>query len=560
MGRIALLTLGVLVWVSGPSAAAEPAKKADQPAPMRKPEGAREVTNERGELTGWEVGLESNAITIVPSGLDKLRSGAAYAPTAITHDFKRRSLTTVAEWEKYRAEIRQRILGFLAKLPPRDLPLDARIEPPKPQQDQAKAEGETGRGVHKKFPPYKDTEDLEVRLVSLAFSKERRGRLCLVIPKGLPAPAPAVIMYGAFGNGIEQMTEGVYSRAYAVHLARLGLVVAVLDHWYDEFGKSGEGETIPLGASIHTGFRALDYLLTQKGLVHPRRIAVVGHVYGAEIAPFLAGLDDRVAACVTSCSSDEVITDSMAYWGGPSWMGGSRGLGAVRRYQPYMFIGTRRYDLGVSHGESGVSAPTLPFLSQEYRALVAPRPFLSIQEDVHFMEAVLPVYELYGKADAVACITHKWKTNLPVNAQEFMLDFLLERMCGIQPGKPPEPIVKQILANLGSKDAARQAQAARLAGWWKCKQAVKELDGLLGSKDAAVRRAAAKALGRAGAVKQLLKHLKHADPVVRLAAVESLQLHGDQDAFHALARGPADKDRWVGEATFQTLEINPEEW
>ena len=42
--------------------------------------------------------------------------------------------------------------------------------------------------------------------------------------------------------------------------------------------------------------------------------------------------------------------------------------------------------------------------------------------------------------------------------------------------------------------------------------------------------------------------------------VESLQLHGDQDDFDALAKHSADKDRWVREAKFQTMEVNPEEW
>ena len=80
------------------------------------------------------------------------------------------------------------------------------------------------------------------------------------------------------------------------------------------------------------------------------------------------------------------------------------------------------------------------------------------------------------------------------------------------------------------------------------------------SSDPVVRRAAAKALVRAGADKPLVRHIRHADPVVRVGAVESLQAHGDPDDFDVLAENDSDKDRWVRKAKFQTLEVNPEEW
>jgi len=500
------------------------------------PAGApRDVKDDQGRVIGRAIGLEVNPITIVAPETDAHHPGAPYAPTAIAHDFSPRTISTPKQWQAERADIAKRIRGFLGKMPPRDLPLDARAAEPA------------------------DKGDYTTRMVTVAFDKGVRGRLCVVAPKGLPAPAPAVILYGAYGNGIDKMIGDVYSRAYAVHLARLGVVVAALDHWYDRLGTNGEGQIVPLGASIGMGFRAVDYLRTRNDLVHPDRIAVMGHVYGAEIAPFVAALDDRVAACVTSCSSDEVITNDMHYWPGPVWVGRSRGLGCIQRYQPRLFTGTRTFQFGAAEGEHGLTNPKLPFLSQEYRAAVAPRPFLSIQENARFMDAIRPVYALLGKPDAVRVITHRWSTNIPVVVQEYIVDFLQAKLAGVHPGKPPADVLGKIQAGLKSDKPAEQLGACRLAGWWQPGSVAAGVDALIGSKDVAVRRAAAKALGRIGDMKRLLPHLTDADPVVRIAVVEAMHTHADTDAWDALAEHESDPDKWAREAKFQTMQINPEE-
>ena len=507
--------------------------------PFKPPADSRKVLDVKGVFQGYAIGMASNPLTILPPGLNERNPGESWSPARITHDFKPRAVSSVAEWEKVRADIRKRIGDFLGKLPPRDLPLDAKVE------------GETDGG------------DYTVRVVSLAFDKERRAKIGMVFPKGAVTPAPAIILYGAYDNGIEKMAGEVYSRAYAIHLARLGFVTIVQEHWYEEFKTSGDSEVIPLAASVYMGLRTMDYLATVKE-VDPKRVAVFGHVYGAEIAPFLAAMDDRVAAVITSCSSDEVISNNMAYWGGPSWMGGSRGLGCIQRYERYMFVGTRKYELGESLGERGVAVPTLPFLSQEVRAMAAPRPFLSIMEDSTFTDSIRPAYDLYGdKAGEVTAIAHRWKTNLPVVAQEYMADFLLRNVCGIDAASPEAAkIAPTILAGLKGEDPAGQLRAARLAVWWKCadKDVVAELEKLVKfSKDVAVARTAAHALGRAGAMKVLIQQIKHPDAGVRLAVVEAMQLHGGDDDFDVLRQNASDVDRWVREAKFQTNEINPKE-
>jgi hypothetical protein len=191
-------------------------------------------------------------------------------------------------------------------------------------------------------------------------------------------------------------------------------------------------------------------------------------------------------------------------------------------------------------------------------AFVAPRPFLAINaERPELFEAVRPVWKLYGRDPFLELIAHKWGTNEPVNARDYTVDFLLRTLSGIHPGKAPQEAVKSILEGLRSDKLEARIVAARLAAWWRCKEATQDLAGLLSHEDVVLRRAAAKALQRIGAMKEMIPHLKHPDPIVRLAAVEMMQTAGTEEAFKALAKEDQDEDRWVNEAKWQTLQVNP---
>jgi len=484
-------------------------------APPQKPDGAVEVKDRNGRFTGWGIGIKTNLLQIVPPGVGA-QVDAGRSPLKLTHEYAPRDIDTVAKWEEARADTRKRILGYFGQVPSAKLPLDVKVE----------AE--------------EDREDLRYRLVSVAFNAEHRGKIGLLIPKGIPTPAPAVIIYDGFGGGIDRLFKGVYSRSFGPHLARCGFVVVGLNHWYDRYGKS---DTLaPLGASTHMATRAVQYLLTQPKLVDPKQIGVFGHTYGGELSPFAAAMEERIAACVSSCSGNLSLPREYHF---PPWSGRSSGLGCVARVQPMMMSGNRPIDV----------RGTLPFLTQEFLALIAPRPYLGIQNDQELHECIRTVWQLYDQAEALEAITHKWKENQPVNARDYMTDFFLTHMRGIQPGKAPEAVVKEILADLKSGDEAKGLRAIRLAAWWRCKPAKPELVKRLTDKDPAQRRAAAMALERIGAMKELLPHLTHSDPIVRLTVVEAMQLHGDKEAFDALAEHEDDKDKWVRECKAQTIQV-----
>ncbi len=495
--------------------------RAGEPIAFELPKDAPPVMKQ-GRHLGWGLGLAANPLVVLkpePQGSEHAR---AVGPLAVDAEFKPHSVPDVAAWEKVRAELKKRMAAYFGAMPPRDLPLDPKVE------------------------KEEDREDHTLKVVSIAFDKERRGRIGLLVPKGAPKPAAAILLNDRWGGGIDLASKGVYSRAIAAHFVREGLVVAVIEHWDEAFGASSDLCTA--GAATHWVARVVDYLATLKELVDPQRIGYWGHVYGADLIPFIASHEDRLACFVASCTCHGYVRHyDSAFWSPPFWARQGDNMGIASRTNPAMFYSRR-----------SVATNPLPFLTQEMMAFAAPRPFLAVNPDnPDLLEAIRPVWKLYGKGQLLEAVSHKWGTNQPVNARDHTVDFFLRTLCGICPGKAPEATAKAVLDALRSDEPVAKTAAARLAGWWRLKEATEPLLRFLDDKDVALRRAAAKALHRIGAMREMIPHLKHPDPIVRLAAVEMMQVVGTEDAFRALAKAPEDDDRWVNEAKWQTLQVNP---
>jgi len=493
-----------------------------EPIPFELPKEAK-LVRKQGRQIGFALGLPTNQLTVLTCDPQSRARARDVGPLAVDAEFRKRGITTVDGWEKVRADLKKRMADYLGEMPPADAPLDVKIE----QEDE-------------------DRQEFLFKVVSIAFDKSRRGRIGLLVPKGLPKPTATILLNDRWGGGIESATKGVYSRAIGAHFVREGFVVAIIEHWDEQFGDSRTLATA--GAATHMVRRAMSYLATLEGLVDPARIGYWGHVYGADLIPFLASHEGRLASFVASCTCHAIVSHySTAFWSPPFWARQGDNMGMATRTAPRMYYSAR-----------SVSTQPLPFLTQEMMAFVAPRPFLAINaERPDLFEAVRPVWDLYGKGRLLELIAHKWGTNEPVNARDFTVDFFLRTLCGIDPGKAPRDQVEAIRAGLASESVEKKTVAARLAAWWRCREAVGDLAGLLNDKDLVLRRAAAKALQRIGAMKEMAPHLKHPDPMVRLAVVEMMQIHGTEEAFDALVKDDQDEDRWVNEAKWQTLQVNP---
>ncbi len=141
---------------------------------------------------------------------------------------------------------------------------------------------------------------------------------------------------------------------------------------------------------------ALDILASQPE-VDAQRLSVVGHSLGAKEAFYLAAFDERVKVAV---SSEGGIGTRFSNWEAPWYLGE-----------------TVKQDMGHEH--------------HELLALVAPRAFLLVGGDAAdgarswpFIEAVLPVYRLYGGEPRVGLLNHRQGHSVPPEAEQRLYQWI----------------------------------------------------------------------------------------------------------------------------------------
>jgi dienelactone hydrolase len=191
----------------------------------------------------------------------------------------------------------------------------------------------------------------------------------LLIPKGLSRPAAAVLaLHPTANEGKRDVAtpEGRENRRYGLELVQRGYVVLAPD-------TITAGERVYPGCEpyrtapfdqANPGWSAVGKMLTdhQHGLdllcrleaVDPGRIGAIGHSLGAYNAFFLAGLDSRIAAVVSSCGLSTFAGDTETHrWGRREW-----------------FSHLPALDDQIAQGE-------VPFEFHEIAALAAPTPFFN---------------------------------------------------------------------------------------------------------------------------------------------------------------------------------------
>lgn len=241
------------------------------------------------------------------------------------------------------------------------------------------------------FPAYKQ------RRITLAVEEWDRLPACLLIPKGLKGPAPAVLcLHPTSSLGKDVVTgrgEGT-NRNYAQELAERGFVTLAPD--YPGFGGYADArrELYARGyksasmKGIWNHMRCVD-LLRSLPEADPERIGCIGHSLGGHNTLFLAVFDPRVRAAVTSCG----FTSFARYYGGDltGWTHDG--------YMPAIA------------SEFGKDPARMPFDFPELLAAVAPRPlFINAPlRDENFdvsgvrdcVAAARPVYTLLGAPEAL---------------------------------------------------------------------------------------------------------------------------------------------------------------
>lgn len=303
-----------------------------------------------------------------------------------------RKITTVAEWEKRRAGFQQAWIDHLGPMA------------------SVRKQGE------KYDPPSIEVlEEVEVdglirRKILYETEPGQKVRAYVMMPKTIEKPRPAVIVFHGTNKYSYHQTAGVFettNRASGYHLAKKGYVTFCpqCSIWpcSDEIQVAYQAVTKQfrkrnpdqwgMARMILDAQIAVDLLVSMKE-VDSKRIGCTGHSLGGKQALYLPAFDERVYCSV---SSEGGVGIEQSNWEADWYLGPD----------------SKKPGFALSH--------------REIVAMIAPRPFLVLGGDASdgeaswkTLEAVFPVYRLYGEPVRMGLFNHKQKHSFPPEAEEKM--------------------------------------------------------------------------------------------------------------------------------------------
>lgn len=311
-------------------------------------------------------------------------------------DEEGRPIASLEAWEKHRARIRQRWLEFLGlERIPSFLPSSFEV-----------LQEERREGVRRQLIRYRVEPDLPTEAY-------------LLLPEEEAGPFPGVVVLHSTSNETIRQGAGLGSapeKAFGWQLARRG-IAAICPRcflWPSDL-EPPETRVLPFPQRAewfrarHPGCRGMAKMLYDARValevlllvpqVDKHRLGAVGHSLGAKEVLYLAAFDERIQAAVFS---EGGIGLRFSNWDAPWYLG------------------------------EEVRSPDFPWEHHELLALVAPRAFLLIGGDSAdgsrswpFIEAVLPVYRLYGEEPRVGLFNHGKGHTVPPEAQQRMMEWMM---------------------------------------------------------------------------------------------------------------------------------------
>ena len=311
-----------------------------------------------------------------------------------TVDGVSRSVTSTADWDQRRRQIRSQFESVAGALPSPNqrVPLEVQI--------------------------HETTELGELTRLKLSYQSDLTDRVpaYLFIPKITPVkPRPAVLcLHQTFVGGKSEAAglDGNPDLHYALELARRGYVTLAPD--YPSLGehayewKSDSPYASGSMKAIWDNIRAVD-LLESRTEVNRHQIAVLGHSLGGHNAIFTALFDERLKVVVSSCGFSRFHKDDVPSWTGP-------------RYFPAI---ATKY---------GNDPDQVPFDFPELVAAIAPRAFFAsaavkdndfdvtgVRETLEFAK---PIFALYRAEDRLRAYYPEAVHSFPPDAREAAYQFL----------------------------------------------------------------------------------------------------------------------------------------
>lgn len=340
---------------------------------------------------GWLPALCGAAAAAAPQEvpwLDEVQRAPAKLPRDVPKlgplliDQNGRPIATLEAWKPKQEQLRRWWLDFLKPW------TTGPAAPPK----LAVVEEDQARGVVRQLVRYEVEPGLPVEAY-LIKPAHAQGRLPGV-----------VVLHSTVKESIRQPAgvEGAAEKAFGLLLAQRGCVTLCPRNFlWPETKRIDTASTVKQLNERHPGSKGMAKMLYDAMVavdilaalpeVDPQRLGAIGHSLGAKESLYLAAFDQRIRVAV---SSEGGIGTRFSNWEAP-W-----------------YLGAEIRDPGFQHEH------------HEVLALVAPRPFLLLGGDSAdgdrswpFIEAVLPVYKLYGGTARVGLFNHRKGHSVPPEAE-----------------------------------------------------------------------------------------------------------------------------------------------
>jgi dienelactone hydrolase len=295
-------------------------------------------------------------------------------------------ITTVRDWERRRVEIRRRWLEFLGEMPERP-----------PVRLTVLSEDRPG-GCRRQLVRYESEPGLPVEGYLLRPEPLRKGRHAAVVALHQTSAENIDEVAGVKGPETQALGLKLVRQGYVVFCPRCFLWQGAKD--YKEAVRTFQNRhpgTLGMHKMLYDAQRGID-VLSSLPEVDRRRIGAAGHSLGAKETLYLAAFDERIRAAV---ASEGGIGLDFTNWDDPWYLG------------------------------SAIKDTGFKLNHHQLLALAAPRPFLIIAGESAdgdrtwpFVEAVLPVFQLYGEPPRVGLFNHRQGHTIPGKAFDRLSEWL----------------------------------------------------------------------------------------------------------------------------------------
>jgi len=312
-----------------------------------------------------------------------------FEPLLVGDDGK--PIRTQTQWEKQRRTLRKRWMDFLGPMPDR------------PQVKLKILSEDCPRNCVRQLVRYESEPGIQVEGYLLQPEKPAdRGKHSGIVALHQTTKTSIEEIAGVNGPESQHLGLKLCRRGFVVFCPRCYLWQSASSYREaDENFRRRHPKTLGMRKMLYDAMRGVDVLQSLPD-VDPLRLGAVGHSLGAKEALYLAAFDERVKAAV---ASEGGISFHSTNWEAPWYLG------------------------------KGIQAPGFQLNHHQLLALIAPHPFLILAGESGqgasdgdrtwpFIEAALPVDQLYGKPARLGIYNHRQGHTIPPKAFQRMAQWL----------------------------------------------------------------------------------------------------------------------------------------